>query len=63
MRGDSCATYSESSTKLEDKIFTICKPIDNAGPIPKANIKVPKPTVPPSNYPKTTTTISINVRT
>ena len=39
------------------------KPKDTAGPIPKANIKVPKPTVPPKYHPANTTVISKEART
>ena len=34
-----------------------CKPSETAGPIPKANIKVPIPAVPPRVQPKITTVI------
>ena len=40
-----------------------CKPSETAGPIPKANIKVPIPAVPPRVQPKITTVISIHALT
>jgi len=38
--------------------FTINKPNATAGPIPKANKRVPIPTIPPRYQPKETTVIS-----
>ena len=40
-----------------------CRPSETAGPIPKANIKVPIPAVPPRVQPKITTVISIHALT
>ena len=42
---------------------TINRPNATAGPIPKANNKVPIPTVPPKYHPTATTDISRNALT
>ena len=50
-------------TYLEKVFFTKNKPKATAGPIPKANNKVPIPTVPPKYNPIKTTVISRNALT
>ena len=55
--------YEEAKVYLLNILSTICNPSATQGPIPKANNKVPIPTVPPKYHPTETTLISINALT
>ena len=55
-------TLNQYRLNLSYNFFTIDSPNATAGPIPKANINVPRPTVPPRYQPMITTVISIDAR-